>query len=139
MNKLICTLITVSVFTAGAAFGQAKPQPINDTQMDNVTAGQTETGGSAGSVAANNSTVTATDTSSVTLSGSALNGAKGVNVVSASGSSVGNGVNVYDDSLTTDDKNSGATVNQGNSVDQSTATGAVLIAAPPHRRRATIP
>ena len=110
--------------------GQAKPQPHAEpsvtTRWTTLLPARPKHQWQHGSIAANNSSVTTTDSNSVTLSGSALNGAKGVNVVSASGSSVANGVNVYDGSLTTDHNNSGATVNQANSVDQSQTTGAML-------------
>jgi hypothetical protein len=134
MYKLVCTLVTASVLVSGSAYGQnktnashdkqSKQQPLRDTQMDNVTAGQSDTSSAGGSIAANNSTVTTNNTGAVNLSGSALNGAAGINIVNSSDSAVANGVNVYDSSLTTQGANGGATVNQGNSITQSAATTA---------------
>jgi hypothetical protein len=48
-----------------------------------------------------------------------LSGASGINIVNSINSSVANGVNVYDSSLTTQGTNGGATVNQGNAIDQN--------------------
>ncbi|MEO6909808.1 MAG: hypothetical protein ABI158_02650, partial [Edaphobacter sp.] len=134
MNKLICTLVTASVLTAGAAYGQAKhqttnktPQAISDTQMDNVTAGQTETSSSGGAIAADGSSVTTTNNSNVTLSGSALMGAKGVNVVSSADSSVANGVNVYDGSETPAGTPAASKVEQSNDVTQSNPTTSAML------------
>ena len=102
MNKLVCTLVTASVLVSGSAFGQGKTkpatdkqskQPLRDSQMDGVTAGSV-----GGSIAANNSTVTTSDTGAVNLSGSALSGASAINIVNSTNSSVANGVNVYDSS-----------------------------------------
>ena len=85
MNKLVCTLVTASVLVSGAAYGQNKSktaQPLRDNQMDKVTAGSSDpSSGAAGSIAANNSTVNTTTTGAVNLSGSALMGAAGVNIV----------------------------------------------------------
>src|SRR5258705_6996667 len=76
MNKLVCTLVTASVLVSGSAFGQGKTksasdkqskQPLRDSQMDSVTAGSV-----GGSIAANNSTVTTSETGAIHLSRSAL-------------------------------------------------------------------
>jgi hypothetical protein len=74
--------------------------------MDSVTAGS--------AIAIDAASVTTTDTGSVNLSGTALSGASSVNIVNSSNSLVANGVNIYDSSLTSQDTNSGATVNQIN-------------------------
>ena len=132
MNKIICSLVTASVLVGGAAYGQStskttQKQPMRDSQMDKVTAGQSEGGdASGGSIAANNSAVNTTTTGSVNLSGTALMGASGLNIVRSTDSLVANGVNVYDSSLTADNANDGSKVNQSNSIDQSQSTGATL-------------
>ena len=137
MNKLICTLITASVLTGAVAYAQAnhtsqnkkqsKSQTISDKQMDSVTAGQTDTSSSAaGSIAANNSSVTTSNTGTVDISGATLSGAAGINIVNSADSAVGNGVNVYNGSLTTEAANDGANVSQENDIDQSISTSASL-------------
>ena len=116
MNKLICTFVTASVLVSGAAYGQSKPktnhdkQALRDSQMDKVTAAGEEQE----AVAANNSSVTENNTATVNISGSVLMGASGVNIVNSSDALVGNGVNVYDGSLSTVGSNSGANVKQTN-------------------------
>ncbi|MCU1247725.1 MAG: hypothetical protein JWQ49_754 [Edaphobacter sp.] len=119
MNKLVCTLVTAGVLV-GSAFAQDKTtkQPLRDSQMDGVTAGS--------AIAVADAAVTSGDTGSVNLSGSALNGATGVNIVNSSNSLVANGVNVYDSSLTNQDSNKGATVNQVNTVKQTEGTNATV-------------
>ncbi|HEY4050756.1 MAG TPA: hypothetical protein VGM27_28145 [Acidobacteriaceae bacterium] len=112
MNKLVRTLVTASVLVSGSAFAQdqakhaSDKQPLRDSQMDSVTAGS--------AIAIDAASVTTTDTGSVNLSGTALSGASSVNIVNSSNSLVANGVNIYDSSLTSQDTNSGATVNQIN-------------------------
>ena len=117
MNKLVCTLVTAGVLIS-SAFAQSKTtkQSLPDSQMDGVTAGS--------AIAVANAAVTSSDTGSVDLNGAALSGASAVNIVNSSDSLVANGVNVYDSSLTTQDSNKGATVNQVNVVKQTEATNA---------------
>ena len=75
VNKIVCTLITASFLAAGIAAAQSsnsnskssKAHEITDSQMSNVTAGQTDT-----SIAVAGSTVNTTDTASATLAGSSL-------------------------------------------------------------------
>jgi len=126
VNKIICTLVTASVLVGGYAYGQNKPktqdkqgkQALRDSQMDNLTAAGDP------SIAANNSTVTSSSTGAVSLAGSTLSSASGINIVSSADAAVANGVNVYDSSLTTDASTKGADVNQVNAIGQSiTATG----------------
>jgi hypothetical protein len=127
MNKLVCTLVAASVLVNGSAFAQsnAKPaadkQPLRDSQMDGVTAGS--------AIAIDNASVTSTDAGSVSLSGMSLSGATAVNIVTSSNSLVANGVNIYDSSLTTQDSNGGATVNQVNDVKQTEGTNATVVIA----------
>jgi hypothetical protein len=128
MNKLVCTLVTASVLVSGSAFAQdqakhaSDKQPLRDSQMDGVTAGS--------AIAVDAAAVTTTDTGSVNLSGTALSGASSVNIVNSSNSLVANGVNVYDSSLTSQDTNTGATVNQTNITKQKERNNAnVAIAA----------
>src|ERR1700733_4020705 len=86
MNKVICSLVTASVLVSGAAYGQSKPkttpQPLRDNQMDTVTAGHSDPA-SGGNIAANNSSVVTNTTGTVDLSGAALSGATGINIVSS--------------------------------------------------------
>lgn len=126
MNKLVCTLVTASVLVSGSAFAQDKSasgkQSLRDNQMDGVTAGS--------AVAIDNASVTSNDAGSVNLSGGALSGAAGVNIVSSSNSLVANGVNVYDNSLANQDVSNGSTIGQKNTLSQSQGTNAsVQVAA----------
>jgi len=61
------------------------------------------------------STVTATNTYSVDLSGTAMENAKAINIVNAAGGMVANGVNV----ARTANTNSAPTISQVNTVSQS--------------------
>src|SRR5580704_7376271 len=126
MNKMVCTLVTASVLVSGYVYGQnttnktapAKQtkQQLRDTQMDNVTAAGEENS----SIAANNSSVTTNATGTVGLSGSALMGASGINLITESDALVAGGVNVYDESGT------GTTVTQTNAISQTEADQANL-------------
>jgi hypothetical protein len=127
MKKFVCTFVTASVLVTGSAFGQDKTklasdkqskQSLRDSQMDGVTAGS--------AIAIDNAQITSSDTGAVNLSGSALSGASAINIVNSTNSAVANGVNVYDSSLTTQGTNSGATVNQINTVKQTEATNATV-------------
>ncbi len=130
MNRILCTFVTASVLVSGAAFGQSTSnkttqakQPLRDTQMDKVTAGHSDSDPvSGGSIAANNSSVTTSATGTVDLSGTSLEGASGVNIVRSSDAMVGNGVNVYDSSVSS----SSAKVKQSNDVSQTESTGAAI-------------
>ena len=128
MNKIICTIVTASVLVSGAAYGQSKSktthdkQAMRDSQMDKVTAAGEENS----SVAANNSTVNENNTGTVNLSGTALMGARGINIVSSSDSLVGNGVNIYDSSALSNASTNGTTVSQANTVTQSSGSTATL-------------
>src|SRR6202000_72400 len=123
MNKIICTLVTASVLVSGAAYGQSKAktthdkQPLRDSQMDKVTAAGEENS----AIAANNSTVTENNTGAVNLSGTALEGASGVNIVNSTDALVGNGVNVYDNGSV-----SGTDAHQSNSISQDSSSAATL-------------
>jgi hypothetical protein len=65
-------------------------------------------------IAVDGSTVTATNTYTVNLSGSAMQNAKAINIVNAAGGMVANGVNV----ARTANMNSAPTILQSNSVSQ---------------------
>ena len=128
VNKLACTLVTASVLVGGSAYGQNKPkttndkpakQALRDSQMDKVTAAGEENS----SIAANNSTVTENNSGTVSLAGSVLSGASGINIVNSTDSLVANGVNVYDTSATS---GKGSDVTQGNVIDQSENATATL-------------
>jgi hypothetical protein len=69
---------------------------------------------SAQNIAVDGSTVMATNTSSVDLSGSALQNASAINLVNAAGSMVANGVNI----ARTSNMNSTPTLTQVNSITQ---------------------
>ena len=122
MNKIVCTLITASFLTAGIAAAQnnnsnsktAKAHEITDSQMGNITAGQTDT-----SIAAAGSTVTTTNSATGSLAGSSLSSASGVNITTAVNSSVANGVNIYAATLSADHGNDGSKVSQDNTIGQS--------------------
>jgi len=122
MNKLVCTLVTAGVLV-GSAFAQGKTtkQPLPDSQMDGVTAGS--------AIAVDDAAITSRDNGSVNLSGSALSGASAINIVSSSNSSVANGVNVYDSSLTSQDSSNGTPVNQKNTVKQTEGSNATVAIA----------
>jgi hypothetical protein len=128
VNKLICTLVTASVLVGGSAYGQNKTnhkqakQALLDNQMDSVTAAGEENS----SIAANNSTVTENNTGAVDLSGSALMGASGINIVSSTDALVANGVNVYDSSALTNASTKPTDVSQGNAISQDSSSEAVL-------------
>ena len=120
MNKLVCTLVTASVLVGGSAFAQDKSasgkQSLRDNQMDGVTAGS--------AIAIGDASATSSNTGSVNLSGGALSGATGVNIVTSSNSLVANGVNVYDNSLTNQVGGKGAVVTQANGLTQTQGTNA---------------
>jgi hypothetical protein len=123
MNKLVHIVVVASVLVSGGiAFGQDRTQSttdkhlLQDSQMDDVTAGS--------AVAVYGSSVTTSNSAAVSLSGSALSGASGVNIVNESNSLVANGVNVYDSSLTTPTSTSGAAVNQVNTTKQTEGVNA---------------
>ena len=128
MNKIICTIVTASVLVGGAAYGQNKSktthdkQPLRDSQMDKVTAAGEENS----SIAANNSTVTENNTGTVNLSGTALSGAKGVNIVNSSDALVANGVNVYDSSALSNASTNATSVGQANTITQNSGSTATL-------------
>ncbi len=128
MNRILCTFVTASVLVSGAAFGQSKPktthdkQPLRDSQMDGVTAAGEENS----AIAANNSTVTENNTATSDISGSVLEGAKGVNIVTSVDGLVANGVNVYDSSLAADNSTDGTDVKQKNTVSQDSSSSATL-------------
>lgn len=132
MNKLIYTLVAALVLTGGAAYGQSASQTahnkkqvkhqLRDNQMDKVTAAGEENS----AVAANGSSVTEDNTGSVNISGTALEGAKGVNVTSSSDAMVGNGVNVYNSDLAAAASNSGAKVTQANAISQDSKNTASI-------------
>ena len=132
MRKLVITLVAALV-VSGTAYGQSKTstapekkqtkaRALRDNQMDRVTAAGEEQE----ALAANNSHITETNSGTVNLSGSALMGAKGVNIVNESDALVANGVNVYNGSLTTVSNTGSADVDQSNDIDQSSRTEATL-------------
>ena len=137
MNKIICTIVTASVLLGGAAYGQNKSttthdkQPLRDSQMDKVTAAGEENS----AIAANNSVVNENNAGTVNLSGTALMGSKGVDIVNSSDSLVGNGVNIYDSSALSNVSTTGTDVKQTNTITQSSGSAAT----PPSRGRGSRP
>jgi hypothetical protein len=95
---------------------------MRDSQMDKVTAAGEENS----AIAANNSSVTENNTGAVNLSGTALMGASGVNIVNSTDSLVGNGVNIYDSSELSDTSTTGTDVKQKNTITQSSGSSATL-------------
>src|SRR5215475_3581990 len=121
VRKLVYTLVAALV-VSGTAYGQSKSstapekkqtkaKALRDNQMDRVTAAGEENT----AVAAHDSTVTETNTGSVTVAGSVLMGAAGVNIVNSSDAMVANGVNVVSDTA------GGANITQSNEVTQDSA------------------
>ena len=122
MNKIVCTLITASFLVAGIAAaqssnsnGKTKAHEINDSQMSNITAGQTDNN----SIAVAGSTVTTSETATSSLAGSSLSDASGVNITTAVDSSVANGVNIYAATLASNASATGSKVDQSNTIAQS--------------------
>jgi hypothetical protein len=123
MNKLVYSLSTALLLVGSSAFAQGasntaidtqSKHALRDSQMDNVTAGS--------AIAIDDANVTSNDSGVVSLSGGALSGASGVNIVTSSNSLVANGVNVYDSSLANQDTGKASTVNQVNVAKQTEAT-----------------
>jgi hypothetical protein len=122
VNKIVCTLITASFLAAGVAAAQSsnsnsknKAHEITDSQMSNITAGQTDNN----SIAVAGSTVTTSETATGSVGGSSLSSASGVNITTAVDSSVANGVNIYAATLASTGSNSGSKVEQSNSIGQT--------------------
>lgn len=135
MKTIAATLVTALV-VSGQAYAQSNAnkssdknekkqsttRALRDNQMDHVTAAGEENT----AVAANNSWVNVYNAGSVDLSGAALSGASGVNIVNSSDAMVGNGVNVYSGTISAPYANSGADVNQNNYITQySASTGTI--------------
>jgi len=134
--KTIAATLVTALVVSGQAYAQSnvnkssdkndkkqnKTRALRDNQMDNVTAAGEENS----ALAANNSRVTVYNSGSVDLSGAALSGASGVNIVSSSDALVGNGVNVYSGTISAPYANSGADVNQSNDITQDTAQKAKI-------------
>jgi len=125
MNKVVYSLVTASLLVAGsAAFGQQTKQSLRDNQMDSVTAGS--------AIAFDRASVTSQDSGSVSLSGSALSDASGVNIVSESNSLVANGVNIADTDSQTGREPNGKLiqVNDTQQTEADNAKIALTIASP---------
>ena len=78
MNRIVCTFVTESFLAAGIAVAQSsnnskntKAHEITDSQMNNITAGQTDNN----SIAVAGSTVTTSETATGSLAGSSLSSA----------------------------------------------------------------
>lgn len=83
MSHALVLVLLVGV--AGLAYGKSKP--LADKQLDHITAGS--------AIADGESTASDSRDFQVELSGSALSGASGVNIVNAANSTVANGVNTW--------------------------------------------
>lgn len=83
-----CAIIPVSV--------QAAPSVLNDSTLDQVTAGSRLTTASGGAIIRDNSAGVINQTGAVDLSGGAQSGATALNIVNSAKSTVGNGVNIVD-------------------------------------------
>jgi hypothetical protein len=86
MNRVVYTLLAASTLISSAAFAQSAKHVLADSQMDRVTAGS--------AIAIDDASVTTSNTGSVSLSGSSLSGASGLNIVSSSNSLVANNANI---------------------------------------------
>jgi len=126
VRKLVITLVAALV-VSGTSYGQSskssaapkkqsKAQALRDNQMDRVTAAGEENT----AVAAKDSTVTETNTGSVTVAGSVLQGAAGVNIVNSSDAMVANGANVVSNTA------GGANITQTNNVSQNSKQTATI-------------
>jgi hypothetical protein len=106
--------------TTWASAAQGAAAPLSDETLDAVTAGTAQPLASGGAVVGNNSSAVIDITGTLNLSGEAQSGARGLNVVNSSESTVANGVNVWDGKLdaAADAKLSDFNVDQLNSVEQ---------------------
>lgn len=116
-KKQIVLILQCLVLSAGVA--HAGPSVLSDSSLDATTAGNNESSGSGGAIIGNSSTATINQTGGVDLSGEAQSGAKGLNLVNSSESTVANGVNIWDvkasDALS---NGGGIAVEQSNVVNQ---------------------
>ncbi len=90
------SLMVLSCLLLGASMVQAAPMALGDRTLDQVTAGSSEVGGSGGAIIGNSSEATINQTGGVDLSDEVQMGAKGLNLVNSSESTVANGVNIWD-------------------------------------------
>ena len=104
--KVLCTVVAIVALTLSQpAF--AKQKALTDAQLDSITAGSeghqsSDNDGSGGAIVANNSSASLSTTGAVELSADAQAGARGLNIVNGSESTVANGVNVWDGRVTDD-------------------------------------
>lgn len=126
-KQLFWVAIVALLSYAGTASAQAhkkpkKPHRLADSQLDRVTAGNSDAGKSGedlgGAIVAGGSQATITNSGAVTLEDATQQGAQALNLVNSSQSRVANGVNVWDGRLDTQNKATKLNVNQGNQVSQ---------------------
>lgn len=99
MRSRIALAVAAALLSSAALAG---PAPLNDAVLDRVTAGTAETlQGSGGAVVGNNSEAKLVLTGTLELAGEAQSGARALNAVNSSESTVANGVNVWDGKLDT--------------------------------------
>ncbi|MGH8308213.1 MAG: hypothetical protein ACRETX_00295 [Steroidobacteraceae bacterium] len=97
MNRKIAIAIALALASSAAIAG---PTELTDQALDAITAGGDESvQGSGGAVVGNNSEAVLVLTGTLDLSGEAQSGARALNVVNSSESTVANGVNVWDGTL----------------------------------------
>lgn len=97
MNRKIAIAIALALASSAAIAG---PTELTDQALDAITAGGDENvQGSGGAVVGNNSEAVLVLTGTLDLSGEAQSGARALNVVNSSESTVANGVNVWDGTL----------------------------------------
>jgi len=100
----------------------ADPVSLDDSTLNQVTAGTSENtspGGSGGAIIGNSSEATINQTGGVDLSGEVQSGANGLNIVNSAESTVANGVNVWDVNVDGANEDSGQmAVDQSNVIHQ---------------------
>ena len=126
-NRVFYVALAVLLSSAGTAYAQEhgkakRPHRLADSQLDRITAGDSDAGSSGqdlgGAIVAAGSEATITNSGAVTLEDSTQKGAQALNLVNSSQSRVANGVNVWDGRLDTQNGATTLNVNQDNKVFQ---------------------
>lgn len=89
-------LLILNALLLSATLVQAAPVSLDDSVLDRLTAGSSETSGSGGAIIGNSSEATINQTGGVDLYDEAQGGAKALNLVNSSESTVANGINIWD-------------------------------------------
>ena len=114
------TLLILSGVLLLTPLAHAAPVALDDSSLDKVTAGSSDTSGSGGAIIGNSSEATIYQTGGVTLEGDVQASAQALNLVNSAESTVANGVNVWEGSgaISTSDSNLAFAVNQNNEISQ---------------------